>query len=141
MTLAHGAFTGDLVASAKLEIKNGRKKAMTHKSETIKRAWPVLEEEDIQLIKEIYLTNAKHLDLDYMIRNPYSGYVHMMKVLVLVQTNSCREIIEDYHLWDELTSEITSYMIKFDETSEEFKKAEELWNNLQWIKNINREER
>ena len=112
---------------------------MNYKHEQTFTAWPVLEEEDIQLIKEIYLTNAKHLDLDYMIRNPYSGYVHMMKVLVLVQTNSCREIIEDYHLWDELISEITSYMIKFDETSAEYSKAKILWNELQRIKNLSKE--
>ena len=113
---------------------------MDYKHKQTFTAWPVLEEEDIQLIKEIYLTNAKHLTLDYMIRNPYSGYVYMMKVLMLVQTNSCREIVEDYNLWDELISEITSYMIKFDETSAEYSKAERLWSNLQKIKNMNKEE-
>lgn len=114
---------------------------MKHESETIKKAWPVLDEEEIQFIKGIFLANAKHLHLDRMISDPRTGYVHMFKVLALVQLNNCREIIEDYHLWDELIGEITSYMTKVDSTSEEFAKAQHLWDELAAIKNMNREVR
>ena len=111
---------------------------MTYEHTQTFTAWPFLEEKDIQLIKEIYRENWKNKSLDRMISNPSIGYVYAFRVLELVNRNNCREIIEDYHLWDELVNEITSYMIKFDETSSEYVKAESLWRDLQHIKDMNK---
>ena len=110
----------------------------TMKKETVV-AWPKFDDEEIELVKKIYLRNWKHADIGDMIRRPYSGHWQAFKVLVLVSTNNCQEIMEDWHLYEELNNEICRYLNHVPEDSEEFKQAMDFWANLHEVKNMNKE--
>ena len=103
-------------------------------------AWPKFTEDEIRLIRKIYEKNWSRMTVDYMIRNPYSGYAYAFTVLTLVVHNDCEELVKDWHLYEELISEIVKYLTELEESDEEYARVKKLWHDIMTIKGMNKED-